>query len=1450
MSPVATNVDVAVLLSQKTPDGATIYLYPVVRDSDVLLSDETGVDNLEELLKKGIKPDFNVLMDIFQNTDDFEFTFDPTTNVIKGTHKNLISAGSAKGSEGEITHGGEVRIPSFSFDKNGHITGASTTVIKLPAGYALPTASATEKGGIKIGTGLVVGADGTTSVEEGTTSKKGIVKLNSATNSDSEADAATPKAVKDALAIASKALSTEISKLTTNGVKPTFSSLSSMFASGSDMEFTFDESGENISVSHKNKVNAGTVSGSEGSVGYGEDISIPTLTIDENGHIKSYGTVKVTIPEAYKLPTASTTEKGGVIIGDGLSIDPLSGVLSANEGSTDKKGIVKLSNTPGSSTTEAATPKAVNDAKEAAQEFATQKMAEFKQSLETEGAPPTYEGTSTLFGDSDNIVVVKNASGKVISFKHKNEVAEGSLGTGGATLFNGGTILVPTFKYDTNGHITQSGTEQIIIKPFVGRKGITVENEYIGHENEITSGSTVKNTEGTLAFGGSFNVPEVTYDNHGHITSVAYKELSLPGNPNTDTTYGLSVTGGADSESVGDAYDTISKNYTVKFTGSDGTNKSFNIGSSYFRYHAFSGLNDGLVPAAGSANTDKFLKGDGTWATPTNTQYTGSNGIKLDGTTFKHTNAITAGSVNPGAASTLAFGGVVKIPTFAYDANGHITSASLVSFTLPSNPIVNYSISKSGNTITLTGTDGSSSDVTITPYTHPTSGVKAGTYRSVTVNANGHVTSGTNPTTLAGYGITDAAPLTHTHVNADIESLDGSKITGTLPISVIPKAALERLVPVTNDTARFALTESDVQLGDTVKVASTGLMYFVKDVSKLSSEDGYEPYSAGAAASVAWTGITGKPSTFTPSSHEHKYAGSSSAGGAATTAIGDDKGNKISATYVASLSVSGKVITITYGDGTTKTISTQDTNTTYSAMTGATSSAAGKAGLVPAPASGKQNAFLRGDGTWATPTNTTYNVVTDSANGLMSSAMLAKLNGIAEGANNYTHPAYTAQSSGFYKVTIDASGHVSATTAVTKADITALGIPGSDTKYSVVTDSANGLMSSAMLAKLNGIAEGANNYTHPAYTAKSSGLYKITVDATGHVSAVTAVTKSDITGLGIPGSDTKYSVATTSANGLMSSDMVSKLNGIATGANKYTHPSYTEQASGFYKVTVDATGHVSAVTAVTKSDITGLGIPGSDTKYSAMTGASSSAAGKTGLVPAPASGKQNAFLRGDGTWATPYTHPSYTEQASGLYKITVDSTGHVSAVTAVTKSDITGLGIPSTNTTYSTMKAASSSAAGSSGLVPAPGAGKQNSFLRGDGTWVVPTNTTYSVVTDSANGLMSSAMLSKLNGIATGANKYTHPAYTAQASGLYKITVDATGHVSAVTAVAKSDITALGIPGSDTKYSVATTSANGLMSSTMVKRLNTELDPIVISGTAPSNPASGYLMWYKVLSTE
>ena len=76
-----------------------------------------------------------------------------------------------------------------------------------------------------------------------------------------------------------------------------------------------------------------------------------------------------------------------------------------------------------------------------------------------------------------------------------------------------------------------------------------------------------------------------------------------------------------------------------------------------------------------------------------------------------------------------------------------------------------------------------------------------------------------------------------------------------------------------------------------------------------------------------------------------------------------------------------------------------NTNHSHSAFGKATADAAGSAGYVPAPAKGQQGQYLRGDGTWATPTNTTYGDATTNAHGLMSSSDKSKLNGIASGAN-------------------------------------------------------------------------------------------------------------------------------------------------------------------------------------------------------------------------------------------------------------------------------------------------------------------------------------------------------------------------------------------------------------------------------------------------------------------
>ena len=93
--------------------------------------------------------------------------------------------------------------------------------------------------------------------------------------------------------------------------------------------------------------------------------------------------------------------------------------------------------------------------------------------------------------------------------------------------------------------------------------------------------------------------------------------------------------------------------------------------------------------------------------------------------------------------------------------------------------------------------------------------------------------------------------------------------------------------------------------------------------------------------------------------------------------------------------------------------------------------------------------------------------------------------------------------------------------------------------------------SNADKTKLDGIAEGANNYTHPSHTAHESGLYKVTVDGQGHVTAAVAVQKTDITGLGIPGKDTTYTPAVAGgADGLLTGADKQKLDDIAAAATK------------------------------------------------------------------------------------------------------------------------------------------------------------------------------------------------------------------------------------------------------------------------------------------------------------
>ena len=198
--------------------------------------------------------------------------------------------------------------------------------------------------------------------------------------------------------------------------------------------------------------------------------------------------------------------------------------------------------------------------------------------------------------------------------------------------------------------------------------------------------------------------------------------------------------------------------------------------------------------------------------------------------------------------------------------------------------------------------------------------------------------------------------------------------------------------------------------------------------------------------------------------------------------------------------LANKVSSVTYDSTNKKIVYNKGGSTNTDVVTVATiksaignfvkSGSGASAGLVPAPSTtAGTSKYLREDGTWATPPDTTYSVFGKSGS-TASTGLVPK-------------PSTTAGTSKYLR-----------------EDGTWATPPDTNTTYVNATPSSAGLMGADDKAKLDGIAANANNYSHPTYTSKTSGLYKITVDGTGHVSGTTAVTKDDITGLGIPGSDT------------------------------------------------------------------------------------------------------------------------------------------------------------------------------------------------------------------------------------------------------------------------------------------------------------------------------------------
>lgn len=134
----------------------------------------------------------------------------------------------------------------------------------------------------------------------------------------------------------------------------------------------------------------------------------------------------------------------------------------------------------------------------------------------------------------------------------------------------------------------------------------------------------------------------------------------------------------------------------------------------------------------------------------------------------------------------------------------------------------------------------------------------------------GNNTDGSMTQAAITSGLNAKADASHTHGNADITAIDASKITtGVIDAARLPHGALDTMVIVADDTARFALTTSEVSNGDSVKVIATDALYVVVDDTNLDNASGYTSYTAGTATSVPWSGVTGKPAAFTPDTHTH-----------------------------------------------------------------------------------------------------------------------------------------------------------------------------------------------------------------------------------------------------------------------------------------------------------------------------------------------------------------------------------------------------------------------------------------------------------------------------------------------------------------------------------------------------------------------------------------------------
>ena len=436
----------------------------------------------------------------------------------------------------------------------------------------------------------------------------------------------------------------------------------------------------------------------------------------------------------------------------------------------------------------------------------------------------------------------------------------------------------------------------------------------------------------------------------------------------------------------------------------------------------------------------------------------------------------------------------------------------------------------------------------------------------------------------------------------------------------------------------------------------------------------------------------------------------------------------------------GSNITI---DSSTNTISATDT--TYSDFTGATSSTAGANGLVPAPSAGDENKVLKGDGTWATIDSGTTIFYTDSI--YDQTFHLFKDSALTEYANyrdvntafdngSVVFASVGTYSTNFYSIECGSYSYA----PDEEGDFFSVVLP-LDTRLRISPYEDEHTQDfpdipAIYIRQDRYVLETTDKDMFIRYDAQSQRYFmcssrrSTSSDDIYLFSTISRRIKSGHSSVGFVGdylgssdhtkynndgmfcgigngntTDTYvlYAILGVGVNSITGYKICKFDFGITSDSNKkYFTITEVGNLGDFAGATYSVAGASGFVPAPTTSEINNFlkgdgtwGVP-TNTTYSDFIGATASVAGTNGLVPAPTTSDPDKFLKGDGTWGTP-TDTTYS--AGTNVQI---SAGNV---------------ISATDTTYSNFTGATSSVAGTNGLVPAPAAGDQEKVLHGDGTW-------------------------------------------------------------------------------------------------------------------------------------